>query len=738
VYESVLDYVPVQGASVRLVRGGNQRKTSGSFYTPQSITGYLVRRTLHPLVDTASPDRILQLRIVDPSMGSAAFLVAACRYLAGAYERALIRTGECYGSDITESDRAGFRRAIAQRCLYGVDLNPTAVQLARLSLWLATLAADKPLSFLDHHLRVGDSLLGASFIDVARQPPGRRPRVARRHSVVAIGKGSGLFSDEDLEPSLGEVVRQRCWLADTPDDSLAVVREKEKRLGTLGIEDRWKRLLDLWCASWLWPDRASAPDGALFAALADHVLGATSILPQSTVEPLLARVASIAEARRLLHWTIEFPELYFTSDGRPLDNPGFDAVIGNPPWDMLRADSGEARDDTRDENSAIKRFFGDSGIYRLQGGGHINRYQLFVERSLMLLKKGGRLGLVLPSGIANDHTSAPLRRRLIDTHAIDALIGFENRRAIFPIHRSVRFVLLTSTSGSPTERVRCRFGVEDPTMLDSIPDAGSRAEDYPVTVTPALLAKVSRNVVIPQLRTALDARIAERVAHHVPRLADTDGWRATFGRELNATDDRRYFRRNGRGIPVLEGKHIEPFQVHVERCGLRISDADAERLMGSGNFRRARLAYRDVASPTNRVSLIAAILPAGVITTHSLFCLKTVMTSSEQHCLCGLLNSYVANYLVRQVMTTHLGASTIEDLRVPRPSSESALFEEIAERSRRLSLQWSVEDEARLQRSAALAYGVDLDEFRHIVETFPLIPLSQRQASVEALDQCHT
>src|SRR5207245_1310242 len=114
----------------------------------------LIRRTLGPLVDEADADGVLRLRIVDPAMGSGAFLVAACRYLASAYEAALVRSGACHSSDFGEPERASIRRTVAERCLYGVDSNPMAVQLARLSLWLATLASDRPLTFLDHHLQV--------------------------------------------------------------------------------------------------------------------------------------------------------------------------------------------------------------------------------------------------------------------------------------------------------------------------------------------------------------------------------------------------------------------------------------------------------------------------------------------------------------------------------------------------------------------------------------------------------
>src|SRR6185436_3613309 len=128
-----------------------RRKQTGTFYTPQSLAEFVVRRTLAPLVRNATTDDILALRVVDPAMGSGAFLVAACRYLSRAYESALIDEGRCAETDLDAETRAGIRRAIAVRCLAGVDRNPVAVQLARLSLWLTSLARDKPLTFLDHH-----------------------------------------------------------------------------------------------------------------------------------------------------------------------------------------------------------------------------------------------------------------------------------------------------------------------------------------------------------------------------------------------------------------------------------------------------------------------------------------------------------------------------------------------------------------------------------------------------------
>src|SRR5260221_5152464 len=167
VYERLLDDVPAEAPG----RGVSARKSSGTFYTPLPITDYLVRATLGPLVRDRSAGGILALRVLDPSMGSGAFLVSACRFLAGAVERAMIAEGTLDESEIDEAERASLRRLVAQRCLFGVDANATAVQLGELSLWLATLAAEHPISFLDHHLRCGNSLICAGPVERMQRPP---------------------------------------------------------------------------------------------------------------------------------------------------------------------------------------------------------------------------------------------------------------------------------------------------------------------------------------------------------------------------------------------------------------------------------------------------------------------------------------------------------------------------------------------------------------------------------------
>ncbi len=702
VYESLLDYQPSTNP-IALVPGSGVRKSTGTFYTPQPIADYLVRSTLRPLVRDAQPHDILALRIVDPAMGSGAFLVAACHYLSHAYEAALIREGGCHPGDMGEPARAAIRRTIAERCLYGVDINPMAVQLARLSLWLATLAADRPLTFLDHRLQTGDSLLGAWMDSLRRNPS------ASRRAVRPGNMSRDLFDEAIVETALRDALPVRFSLELTPDDTLEHVRAKEQALAALQRHDtglsRWKRIADVWCAASL--SSADVP-AAAFGALVDHVLSGRGALPAHVAARYLARADDVAAARRLFHWELEFPEVFFDAKGQRLARPGFDAVIGNPPWKMIRA-----------------------GTYSSSSTGHPNLYQLFTERAISLLRNGGRLGLVLPSGLATDHGSAALRRRLLRDCDVDALVGLDNQRGVFPIHRSVRFLLTTATKGSPTTSVACRLGESDPSALDATADDSPVSSSwFRVRMTPDLIQRLSGDALtIPELRTPMDVAIAERAATLFAPLGSDAGWAARFGRELNATDDRAHFGRTG--LPVVEGKHIEPFRAHVEDCDQHISAANARALLTPPLFERARLAYRDVASATNRLTLIAAILPGGCVSTHTLFCLRTNRPLRSQYFLCGLFNSLVVNYLVRMRVTTHVTTATVERLPIPTPDYSPSAYRQVALLARRLSRHEDRAAWAQLQALVAGLYQLTPAEFAHVLQTFPLIANDDRDAAIK-------
>jgi hypothetical protein len=741
VYERILDFeaAPATGANparLTLVRA-RRRKTTGAFYTPRALTEYLVRRTLAPLVREATPERILSLRVLDPAMGSGAFLVAACRYLALAYETALIHGGVVSAGDLTDRDRSGFRRAVAQRCLFGVDINPMAVQLARLSLWLATLSGDRPLTFLDHHLRAGNSLVGAALADLAKHPRTVRSRRA----------DLPLFELDAAGAAIGATIGRRLSIANDPGDTIEQVRAKERLMASLVQEGaplaRWKAAADLWCAAWF-HEEPGRLRGGTFGAVLDDVLGRGAILPRHISAPLFDAARCATERERFFHWTLEFPEVFHDAEGRQVSGSGFDAVLGNPPWEMLRGDrcAGEA---TAAQLTAFTRA---SGVYTLQSDGHANLYQLFLERALSLVRTGGRVGIVLPSGFASDHGCAALRRRMLDRTQVDTFISIENRDGLFPIHRGLKFLLITVSTGQPTITLPCRFGVRSPDVLDELPDSG--ADPSCVTIARSLVEQLTGDqLAIPELRTREDVAIASRIAFSIPALGDPAGWHAAFGRELNATEDRAHFvdggPRSAADLPVIEGKLIRPYVADVAASRVHIPARTAATLLDPARtYSRSRLAYRDVAAATNRLTLIAAIVPANVVTTHTLFCLKrgaaahsrfaaTEIDDDEQAFLCGIFNSFVANYLVRLRVGTHVTTSIIARLPVPRPPRDSDAFHAIAGLSVRLAAEPDdPAPAAQLHAHVAQLYGLVEVEFQHVLETFPLVDAEERSKALEA------
>ncbi len=746
VYERVLDLDPGEvertpaGPGARAPgreasRHSRRRKETGTFYTPRPLTEFVVRRTLEPLVDGRRASDILALRVLDPAMGSGAFLVAACRYLAAAYERALVDEGQLGEPDLDEDTRANIRRLVAERCLAGVDENPVAVELARLSIWLTTLARGKPLGFLDHRLRVGNSLLGASPDDLNRYSTGRR-RVERADTP--------LFSADEVGDTMARLARPLFDLLARHDDSVDDVRAKERlwaqMTGRRSPLDRWRRACNLWCAQWLSPQASTGPaprpSPASIRAAIDAIVGGDRTLPAGVLAHLVGLGESVARERHLFHWPLEFPDAFYSANGEPLDQPGFDAVIGNPPWEMLRRDplAEPAGSGAGHGRSPVVAFIRESGVYRHSARGHLNLYQPFLERALALARRGGRVGLVMPWGLASDDGAAALRAELLDHHALDTIVGLDNARGLFPIHRGLRFLVTVVRKGERTSVVRGRFGVRSATELDNLPgrDDDPAGTMYPARLSPRGLRAVGGSRLrIPDARRPADLALAERLMAAFPRLGSPAGWGLEFGRELNVTEDRGKF--TTRGVPVLEGKHVTPFQVDAPAARHHISLETARRLLGAERIDRPRLAYRDVSGVANRLSLIAAVVPAGVVTSHTLYCLRAPLPDEQQHFLAALLNSFVLNAIVRLFMGQHVTTGLVEDLPAPRwtgASDERRLADLSVERARR----GPDEDlDARLQAGAARLYGLDEATLSDLVTGFPLVELSLRKAAVRFL-----
>jgi hypothetical protein len=508
---------------------GPAKKGSGSFYTPRALVKDLVRHTLGPLIQGKTAAEIESLRILDPACGSAHFLVEAMRYLGQALHMAYVKeldgkppkefrstTGQGWDTNWQISDegaraanseaRAWCKRRIAEKCLFGVDLNPTAVQLARVALWIESVAGDRPLTFFEHHIRCGNSLLG-TWIERLDYPPAphlRRKsesRKAKKKSFEAEKTNSHMFDFQlglfkgQIHEKIKKAAALRTQINNISLDDLIsegiepesineqhykenLLKEAEELLSTL------KLIFDLRSASPFIPEIWKEFD--LFCNWADSPEQLTTYLKGKAWWPEFEKVRN---RERFFHWELEFPEVFLDKSQH-----GFDVVLGNPPWEkikpdrrefygrydiLIRAFKGGELDgriselhelypelktaykeyEDRIKKSVIFLKKGGDFIYQdftIDGkstGGDPDLFKFFVEQAWRLVAEEGRVGFVVPSAIYNNEGCTGLRHLLLEEASIERFYAFENRKKIFPIDSRYKFISLVFKKTKPENSI---------------------------------------------------------------------------------------------------------------------------------------------------------------------------------------------------------------------------------------------------------------------------------------------
>jgi type I restriction-modification system DNA methylase subunit len=402
-----VSYAP---GSVYLVTDKGERRAFGSYYTPDPIVDVIVRETLGPLCaaladalagdeDSDFAGRVLRLRVLDPAMGSGHFLLRACQYLA----EEIATNPDTAAPPLAgnESALAYWKRQVVERCLYGVDVNRTAVELAKLALWLETVAADRPLTFLDHHLRHGNSLIGAKV-----------------EALAALPGGQGMFREgfaAALAGKLPALLKPLAAIRGLPSESAKQVKDKEARFAEYGrAVEPFRQVADLWCAAAAGTDLTAEQ---YHAAL--DVVDKPGRFRKLRSEGWFLSAAAAAAALDPFHWELAFPEVFFDGSGRR-ERAGFDAVIGNPPYKVLTKNETSRK-------SKLGAFIRAEPTYDPSRHMKNNLYKLFVCRALDLLADAGRLGFITPMAILGDAQAAKLRRALVAAGGFTAIEAFPEK-----------------------------------------------------------------------------------------------------------------------------------------------------------------------------------------------------------------------------------------------------------------------------------------------------------------------
>lgn len=722
------------------------QKAFGAYYTPPELTGYICDATIDRLlVDELSDpegaavagiepqqfdslgdllsnlddaravallERLESLSVLDPACGSGAFLVAALKKLLVPYgallgHAKLSKNGRLkkWIAEAESHPSTGYflKKQIITRNLFGVDLMPEAVEIARLRLFLALVAsAEKeedlePLPNIDFNLLAGNSLIGLLKVEEGHLPD--------------------MFAAQDFQREL--------------DAKNRLVEEYRSGLQQIDRDDTTGALLDVRNRI----DAARRKAGFLLddaVRIEMHNTGVSVKEATWTGKKLAYKKRGVAtddvSALTPFHWAYEFSEI--------MERGGFDVVLANPPWDKLKPDDKEFFEQYSDAVSKnrmrIEDFkkhkagflkknrevvddyerymtsFGHQSLWfrnareyahqisEVNGrkqGSDLNLYKLFLERVYRLLRPKGQCGIVIPSGVYTDLGGKGLRKMLFEETTVTGLFCFENSGGIFEdVHRQYKFILLSFKNSGTTDRFPAAFMRHDPSELARFPEEGSVevvVEDVKVASpsawsVPEFTGNRSKSIFLkmleqPQLSVVGDGGSEFRLGNEFHMTGDSDLFRSKAG--------------SGR-IPLWEGKLIHQFDPHYDKPTRWIEEKEgfqrlSERRTWSeedaNNFRNYRLGHRSVASSTNERSMIATILPRNVFFGHSINALRRGVKIEEQLYFCALLNSFVVDYSIRQRVSANLTMNFIYETPAPRLKHNHPAFDHLSHLSARLT-----------------------------------------------------
>ena len=595
IYESLLELHAEIGPGPQpsfnlAAAAGSERKTTGSYYTPSSLIDRLLKSALDPIIQEAeaadNPEAaLLDLRVLDPACGSGHFLIAAAHRIADRLGRLRSEGNE----PDPEMQRHALRQVIGH-CVYGIDKNPMAVELCKVSLWLEAMEPGRPLNFLDHHVVCGNSLLGTTPKLLADGVPNEAfkaltgddkeqvKKLRKANRAERSQRDQGMFPWDSPQAAYSAELRKGFATIDAfNDDTLFGQAAKEQYYRELQESEaarHAKLAADALCAAFVAPKTANSP------AITDRTIRILNGESGSVDEKTIEEINRLAEEYQFLHLHLAFPDIFTVPENLD-DAPnkqcgwsgGFTCVLGNPPWERVKLQEKEffeIRDpeiaainkaaerrkmiaelaesnpslhndylsDLRD-SEATSLILHNSGRFPLTGRGDLNTYPVFTELMRNCMSSYGRVGVIVQTGIATDDTTKLLFSDLVQYSTLVSLFDFENREKIFAIHSGMKFSLVTLTGNSrPASETQFIFFAQEVAELDDTNRRFTLSTDDFRLINPNTLT-------CPTFRSHRDAEITKSIYGHVPVLinetTDLNPWNIKYERMFDMTNDSNLF-----------------------------------------------------------------------------------------------------------------------------------------------------------------------------------------------------
>lgn len=743
VYESLLDFSP----TITILNGqydfklliGTERKTTGSYYTPPELVAQLIKTALEPVIedklkeasqnsqrslsesvsplgrtDAIAPEgqrvaiaqeqALLSIKVVDPACGSGHFLLAAARRIGK--ELARVRTNERQPG--VEAMRQAIRDVI-QNCIYGVDFNPLAVDLCKVALWIEGFNRGKPLSFLDHRIKWGNSLVGVLDLDCLKEGipdeaykavTGDRKDLSaslKKQNKKERAQQDQLWIGEDIAETRSHYIERAKAVGAIAENSTVDVKYKQSQYRESRQDTSWWRdytACNLWTAAFFMPlteqNLQLLPTSAALSRLMRQSPDA-----MHSLTPVVDAANKLAKDKGFFHWHLEFPEVF--EDG------GFSCVLGNPPWERIKLQEKEffasrserianaankaAReklikelsrtnpdllqefDNAKHDAEAQSKFIRESSRFPLTAVGDINTYAVFAETTRKIISASGRVGIIVPTGIATDDTCKKFFGDLTQKQNLASLYDFENREAIFAaVHRSYKFSLL-GISARQVSQANFSFFLTQPKQIEG---------DRVFQLSPRDIALINPNTLTcPVFRSRTDAELTKKIYQRVPVLENEqtgeNPWGISFMRMFDMSNDSGLFKDEaGDGlVPLYEAKMFHQFDhrwaTYKEDGSVRdllndekedlnyqvtprywVDKNEVENKLDGKWKKDWLLAFRDICRSTDERTAIFSLLPKIAVNHKAPILLIAGNNEQLKSCLFANLNSLVLDFVSRQ------------------------------------------------------------------------------------------
>lgn len=780
VYESLLDLNPTIDLNCTSTPfaylNGESRKSTGAYYTHSDLVKQLISSTIDPLLKeqrklaeqahkTVEDQKkqmevaLLGLKVCDPACGSGHFLLGAARTLGT--ELAYIRAEE--GETIDQYEKQALRDVIEQ-CIYGVDINPDAIELCRLVLWIEAYVPGKPITYLDHKIKCGNSLVGwlGKEDDKLIIPKGAFKAIQGDDSKTSL-----LFKQQNAEETKGnpQLFDLKIGRAEPQQNDRKHILFNEMSINSQ--EDLWqkRRLHQEWEDTEEVIQKRKTYNAWTYSFFQGYQSEESTVVSQSVLEqvendeldqedPLMEQVQKVAKQIGFFHWSLEFPDVF----GRAVGRNGFDVVLGNPPWERIKLQEieffasrskaiAEAPNASKrkqliaklDKESSLYReylaakrladtsskFLRESGNFPMCGNGDVNTYSIFSELVLKLVSSKGKIGIIIPTGIATENANRHFFNYLIDENRLISLYDFTNKNRLFPqVASQLRFSILSISGSSLSDTFRVKFGF----FFSEVNQIKEGLRTYFLTKSDFNLINPNTQT-CPSFKSRIDAEINEKVYLKFPILnnevTNKNPWNISFASIFHMASHSGLFREkeiliNNGGklignkikddfnqiwLPLYEAKliwlynhrlssfetnannilacdysneqdlkqqnylSVPRYWVREEDVNVRLDSISQSKKNGISNesIKKWFLTYRDITSSTNERSCICSIINYSAVGNTLPLIIPSVSTLNS--CIIfSMFSSLIYDYLSRQkIVGVHLSYVYMKQLPVIPP-----------------------------------------------------------------------